>query len=99
MASNSGVLDLKNQINLTDLITILFLALLTNVFSEFMSWLFIYRKKKYKECKKNIDRLNKSIESAKESLNGKSKQTDKKLKHQEAELKVFNMEMMKVNKT
>jgi uncharacterized membrane protein (DUF106 family) len=97
MVVNSNQVDIKNQINLTDLLMILFLALLTNAFSEFLSWLFIYRKKKYKENKKQIDLLNKKIELAKETLQGKSKQLDKKIKQQEADLKALNMEMMKVN--
>lgn len=85
--------DLKNKIELYDCITIIFLALLTNVFSEFLSWLFIYRTKKYKECKKQIDILNKKIESAKEGLRSKG---DKKLKQQENTLKSLNAEMTKV---
>jgi uncharacterized membrane protein (DUF106 family) len=96
MVVNSIPVDAKNQINLIDIIMILFLAFLTNAFSEFLSWLFIYRKRKYKECKKQIDSLNKKIELGKESLQGKSKQLDKKIKQQEADLKALNMEMMKV---
>ncbi len=93
MASAS---DLKNKVELYDSLIIIFMALLTNVFSEFLSWLFIYRRKKYKDCKKQIDTLNKKIDSAKESLRGKGK-LDKKLKQQESDLKSLNMEMMKVN--
>jgi len=96
MVVNINQFDTKNQINLTDLMMILFLAFLTNGFSEFLSWMFIYRKRKYKECKKQIDLLNKKIESVKEGLQGKSKQLDKKIKQQEADLKTLNMEMMKV---
>jgi uncharacterized membrane protein (DUF106 family) len=94
MAPN--VTDIKNQISLYDSIVIIFLALLTNVISELLSWAFIYRKKKYKECKKQIDALNKKIEIAKESVKGKTRNTDKKLKQQENDLKSLNMEMMKV---
>lgn len=94
MAPN--VTDIKNQISLYDSLVIIFLALLTNVISEVLSWAFIYRKKKYKECKKQIDALNKKIEVAKESVKGKSRSTDKKLKQQESDLKSLNMEMMKV---
>jgi len=96
MVINSNQIDMKNQIHLTDLIMILFLAFLTNAFSEFLSWLFIYRKKKYRENKKQIDLLNKKVELAKETLQGKSKQLDKKIKQQESDLKALNMEMMKV---
>ena len=85
--------DLKNRIELYDCITIIFLALLTNIFSEFLSWLFIYRTKKYKECKKQIDLLNKKIDAAKEGLRSKG---DKKLKQQENTLKSLNGEMTKV---
>jgi uncharacterized membrane protein (DUF106 family) len=88
--------DLKNQVNPYDSITIIFLALLTNVFSEFLSWLFIYRTKKYKDCKKQIDSLNKKIELSKDSLKNKTKQGDKKVKQHENDLKSLNMEMMKV---
>ena len=96
MVISSNTIDIKNQINLSDILVILLIALVTNAFSEFLSWLFIYRKKKYKECKKQIDLLSKKIEFSKESLQGKSKQLDKKIKQQEADLKVLNMEMMKV---
>lgn len=89
----STLSDMKNQVNLCDGLVIIFLALLTNVFSELLSWVFIYRKRKYKECKKQIDTLNKKIEIAKESVKSK---TDKKLKTQETDLKSLNMEMMKV---
>lgn len=88
--------DLKNKVNVFDSFTIILLALLTNVFSEFLSWLFIYRKKKFKDCKKQIDILNKKVESGKESLKTKTKTVDKKLKQYESDLKVLNMEMMKV---
>ena len=91
MATSNGS-DLKNQVNLYDCLTILILALLTNIISELLSWIFIYRKKNYKECKKQIDILNKKIETSK----GKTKNLDKKVKHQETELKNLNMEMMKV---
>lgn len=87
-------LNIKNQINIADSLIILILALFTNIFSEFLSWLFIYRKKNYKNCKKQIDILNKKIEISKEST--KNKLADKRAKQQEAELKVLNMEMMKV---
>lgn len=87
-------LNIKNQINIADSLIILILALFTNIFSEFLSWLFIYKKKNYKNCKKQIDILNKKIEISKEST--KNKLADKRAKQQEAELKVLNMEMMKV---
>jgi len=90
------VTDIKNQISLYDSLVIIFIALLTNVISELLSWAFIYRKKKYKDFKKQIDALNKKIEVAKESVKGKSRSTDKKLKQQESDLKSLNMEMMKV---
>jgi uncharacterized membrane protein (DUF106 family) len=88
-------IDSKNKINIFDSLIVIVLALLTNFISEFLSWLFIYRKKKYKECKKQIDFLNKKIDSAKENLKGR-KTVDKKLKSQENDLKGLNMEMMKV---
>lgn len=87
---------LKNSINITECFVIIFLALLTNLFSEMLSWVFIYRKKKYRECKRQIDALNKKIDMKKESLNLKSKTGDKKIKQQENDLKTLNMEMMKI---
>ena len=42
--------------------------------------MFIYRTKKYKETKKQIDSLKKKIELNKENIKGKNKQLDKKLK-------------------
>jgi hypothetical protein len=90
-------MDLKNQINITDSFTIIFLALLTNIFSEGISWMFIYKKKKYKECKKNIELLNKKIDQSKESMKGKNKVVDKKVKQNENDLKILNAEMMKVS--
>ena len=88
--------DSKNSISLNDSAIIIFMALLTNVLSELLSWAFIYRKRKYKECKKQIDSLNKKIEVAKESVKGKTKTVDKRLKQQETDLKSLNMDMMKV---
>lgn len=88
--------DIKNQVSLFDSVVIIFLALLTNLFSEFLSWLLIYRKRKYKDCKKQIDILTKKVENAKESLKGKTKTVDKKIKQQETDLKSLNSDMMKI---
>jgi peptidoglycan hydrolase CwlO-like protein len=86
----------KLQINPYDIPTIIGLALLTNCFSELLSFVFIYRKKKYKELTKSIQIQMKKIESLKNSLTGTQKTTDKKLKKMEAELKDFNFEMTKM---
>jgi uncharacterized membrane protein (DUF106 family) len=88
--------DLKNAINLKDCFTIIGLALLTNVFSELLSWIFIYRKKRFREVKKLIDSLTKKIDIKKESLTAKSRNMEKKIKQQESDLKGLNMEMMKI---
>jgi len=88
----------KNQINLYDSLIIIGLALVTNLFSEFFSWFFLYRTKKYKEAKKKIDSLSKKIEVAKDTLIGKNKVQEKKIKTREADLKENNFEMMKVSK-
>ena len=48
-------INLKNQINPIDCIKIIFLAIFTNLFAEFLTWMFIYRTKKYRETKKQID--------------------------------------------
>lgn len=90
-------IDLKNQINPYDSLKIILLAVITNLFAEFLTWMFIYRTKRYKECKKQIDNLNKKIEINKESIKGKSKQLDKKVKQQENDLKFLSMDMMKVS--
>ena len=89
-------IDLKNQVNLYDPLWIFLLALMTNVFSEFLSWMFIYRTKKYINTKKLIDTLTKKIEESKEMHKSKNKNSDKKLKTQETELKNLNADMMKV---
>ena len=90
-------IDLKNQINLYDPLWVFLLALLTNGFSEFMSWVFIYRTKKYTSCKRQIDILTLRIDEAKEMPKTKDKNFEKKLKTQENDLKNMNAEMMKVN--
>lgn len=90
-------IDLKNQINLCDPLWVFLLALMTNVFSEFLSWMFIYRTKKYSTTKKQIDSLTKKIEESKEMHKMKDKNFEKKIKLQENELKNLNSEMMKVN--
>lgn len=87
--------DLKNQINPSDVIKIIFLSIFTNFFAEFLTWMFIYRTKHYKETKKQIDILNKKIETTKESIKGRNKQLDKKLKQQEKDLSLLSFEMMK----
>ena len=89
-------INLKNQINPIDCIKILFLSIFTNLFAEFLTWMFIYRTKKYKENKKQMDKLTKSLEVTKESTKGKRKQIDKKIKQQENELKYMGFEMMKI---
>jgi len=91
-------IDLKNQINLFDPLWVFLLALMTNVFSEFLSWMFIYRTKKYSTTKKQIDSLTKKIEESKEMHKMKDKNFEKKIKLQENELKNLNSEMMKVIK-
>ena len=66
-------IDLKNQINIYDPLWTFLLALLTNTFSEFMSWVFIYRTKKYISCKRQIDILTVRIEEAKDMPKTKDK--------------------------
>ena len=92
-------MDIKNQVNIYDGFTVIFLALLTNIFSEFLSWFFIYRTRKYKETKRQIDLLTRKIEVSKEGLKGKNKVQDKKVKQNEGNLKALNTEMMKVYST
>lgn len=88
----------KNQIDIFDCLVVIILALITNIFSEFFSWLLLYRTKRYKEAKKKIDSLSKKIENAKDSLIGKNKVQEKKIKDRENDLKDNNFEMMKVSK-
>jgi hypothetical protein len=86
----------KNSIQLTDLIYTIGLALITNCLSEALSFLFIYRKKKYKELSRNIEGQTKKIESLKENLSTTIRQSDKKVKKLEGEMKGLNFEMMKM---
>ena len=88
--------DSKNFIDIADSIKIIVLAIFTNLFAEFLTWLFIYRKKDYKENKKQMDLLSKKLEINKESTKSKSKQLDKKIKQQELELKNMGYQMMKI---
>ena len=86
----------KNAINLFDTIIIIGLALLTNCFSEFLSFIFIYRKKQYKELNKNIEIQTKKIESLKASIQDQYIKSSKKEKKLDSELKGLNSEMMKL---
>lgn len=86
----------KNQILITDLLIIVGLALVTNCFSELVSYIFIYRKKQYKELTKNIQSETKKIELIKDSLSLNARQSDKKLKNMESELKNLNFQMTKL---
>lgn len=95
MSSESEFVDIKNKIDPFDCIKIISLAIFTNLFSEFLTWMFIYRTKNYKITKKKIDLLNKKIENNKENIKGHSKQIDKRVKAQENDLKILNFEMMK----
>ena len=88
--------DSKNFIDISDCLKIVFLSVFTNLFAEFLTWMFIYRTKKYKENKKQMDKLSKNLEIIKESTKGKRKQIDKKIKQQENELKYMGFEMMKI---
>ena len=56
----------KNFVDVTDSIKIIILAIFTNLFAEFLTWMFIYRTKKYKESKKNMDILSRKLEINKE---------------------------------
>ena len=51
--------DTKNFVDITDSIKIIILVIFTNLFAEFLTWMFIYRTKKYKENKKQMDILSK----------------------------------------
>lgn len=85
----------KNKVDPLDSIKIILLAIGTNLFAEFLTWIIIYRTKRYRDTKKQIDLLNLKIEKAKESTKGKSKHTDKKVKQQENDLKLLSYDMMK----
>lgn len=85
----------KNKVDPFDCIKIILLAISTNLFAEFLTWIIIYRTKRYRDTKKQIDALNLKIEKAKENTKGHSKHVDKKVKQQENDLKVLNYHMMK----
>lgn len=95
MSSQNAFVDLKNKVDPFDSVKIILLAIFTNLFAEFLTWMFIYRTKRYKQTKKEIDLLNKKIEMNKESIKGQSKHLDKKVKQQENELKYKSFDMMK----
>jgi len=86
----------KNSIILNDMFIVFGLALMTNCFSEFLSYFLIYRKKQYKELNRTIESQTKRIEQLKDSLSTTIRQSDKKVKKLEAELKGYNFDMMKV---
>lgn len=94
MSSQSATTSIS--INIVDLISIIILAILTNCISELLSYLLIYKTRKYKDLNKTITIQMKKIEVLKASLVGPIRQTDKKLKRMEAELKSFNFDMMKL---
>mgnify|MGYP006180662629 CR=1 FL=1 len=85
----------KNSIALNDMFVVIGLALMTNCFSEFLSYFLIYRKKQYKELNRTIDSQTKKIEQLKDSLSTTIRQSDKKVKKLDAELKAYNFDMMK----
>ena len=72
-------IDLKNQVNLYDPLWIFLLALMTNVFSEFLSWMFIYRTKKYINTKKLIDTLTKKIEDLTKKMEELTEKTEEEM--------------------
>ena len=86
----------KNSIQLTDLLVTFGLALMTNCLAEALSFVLIYRKKKYKELSRNIEGQAKKIEGLKENLSTTINQSDKKVKKLEADMKGLNFEMMKL---
>ncbi len=86
----------KLSINNSDIFVIIALALMTNCFSELLSYLFIYRKKQYKELNKSIQLQMKKIETTKSSIQASARQTDKRLKKLETDLKASNFDMMKL---
>lgn len=83
-------------ISVSDIGVIIALAFMTNCFSEFLSYVFIYRKKQYKELSKSIELQMKKIETIKSSIADTYRQSDKKVKKLEGELKDQNFQMMKL---
>ena len=61
----SSAADSKNFIDITDPLKIVVLSIFTNFFAEFLTWMFIYRTKKYKENKRQMDRVSKNLELTK----------------------------------
>ena len=87
----------KNAINVLDVFSIIALALVTNCFSELLSFLLIYRRKDYKELAKTIDIQTKKIDSFKANLsNDQYNKVNKKEKKLEGELKNLNFKMMRL---
>ena len=94
MSSTNKMID-KNRVDPYDCIKIIFLAIGTNLFAEFLTWMIIYRTKKYRESKKQIDALNLKLEKSKDSAKTNDKKESKRIKQQENELKMLSFDMMK----
>lgn len=87
----------KYSINRLDMFYIIGLAMLTNCFSELLSYLLIYRKKEYKELFKSIDLQTKKLESFKSSISKNTyAKVNKKEKKYEEDLKSLNFKMMRM---
>lgn len=85
----------KNKVDPFDCIKIILLAISTNLFAEFLTWMIIYRTKRYRDNKKQIDTLNLKIEKAKESTQKNDKREAKRIKQYEHDLKILSYDMMK----
>ena len=90
MSSQNAFVDLKNKVDPFDSVKIILLAIFTNLFAEFLTWMFIYRTKRYTQTKKEIDLLNKKIEMIKESK--------EKAKHGEYDYSPEQLEQMNKDK-
>ena len=85
------------DVDLSGTFSIIFMAILTSVLSEGLSWLLIYRTESYQIIKKQADKLQKKIEKVKGKIKeGISKSTDKKLQTNETLLKNTQQDMTKV---
>ena len=94
MSEQNKIID-KNKIDPFDCIKIIIMAICTNLIAEFLTWMLIYRTKKYRENKKQIDTLNLKIEKSKDSAKANDKREAKRIKQQEQELKLLSFDMMK----
>ena len=89
------------QIQVSDMFLVIALATFNTALSEFVSWLWVYRTKKYKDDFKRVEDTAARLEKLKSKGGAAKKSTARKLKDQEKRLKecasVLQWNLMKPN--